>query len=42
MLLPSIRVPESAIQYGFSNDFIGAHSNWTVMLAEIQLLFAAW
>ena len=41
MILPSIRVPESATQYGFSNDSIGAHSSRTIMLAEIQLLFAA-
>jgi hypothetical protein len=36
-----LKVPEPAIQYGFSNDPVGTHGSRTVMLSELTQLLAA-
>lgn len=36
-----IAIPESALRFGFENGLGGAHTSRTLMLSELQLLFAA-
>lgn len=36
-----LKVPETAIEFGFNNDPVGTHGSRTIMLKELQLLLAA-